>query len=111
MNDDEVSLVVDYFAALDGYKLGPVVVEAREEAHSPKVHRGDVPSELFDCSACHVMGGGRVPRDLYSISREVLTTTAAAEWIEEHLGVEVAGAQAQADAVEALREFLEESEN
>lgn len=111
MNDEEVSLIVDYFAALDGYKLGPVVVEAREEAHSPVVHRGEVPSELFDCSACHVMGSGRVPPDVYSISRQALTTTQAAEWIEEHLGVEPTGAQTRADAVEALREFLEEGEN
>lgn len=111
LNDEETSTVIDYFAALDGYKLGPVVIEAREEAHTPMVAKGEVPAEMFDCSSCHVMGGGRVPADQYSVSRKALTDQEAAVWIEEHLGVEIVNAQAKADAVEAFREFLVEDAN
>lgn len=111
LDDDETSLIVDYFAALDGYRLGPVVVEGRAEANTAKIDRGEIPSELFDCSACHVMGGGRVPADVYAISRKTLTDAQAAAWIEEHLGIEPVSTQARADAVEALRGFLVDGAN
>ena len=106
LNDEETTKIVEFFAALDGYELGPVVVEARAEAHTPVSHRGDIPDELFDCQACHQPGPGRLPKDQYSISRETLTASQISAWMEEHLGVEPVAGQDKADQVEAIREFL-----
>jgi mono/diheme cytochrome c family protein len=111
LNDEETTAIVQYFAALDGYNLGPVVLEAREEAHAGLARHGGVPDGYFDCMACHVEGSGRVPDDHYSVSRTPLTPARTAAWMEEHLGIEAVGKGEDEQRAAALREYLDENVN
>jgi hypothetical protein len=96
--------VVDYFAALDGYDLGPVVLESREEAHSPLLATPGLPEDVVDCRACHVDGRGPLPDTTYAVSRTQLTDAEIRSWLSENLGVEVAGSEEPGE--DALREYL-----
>jgi mono/diheme cytochrome c family protein len=104
LNDKEANGVVDYFAALDGYDLGPVVLESREEAHSPLLATPGLPEDVVDCRACHVDGRGPLPDTTYAVSRTQLTDAEIRSWLSENLGVEVAGSEEPGE--DALREYL-----
>jgi len=106
LDDEETTAIVEYFAALDGYDLGPVVLESREEAHASLSASGEIPDGYFDCAACHPQGAGRVAADLYSVSRTSLTPADTAAWMEEHLGIEAVGAVDADGRAAALREYL-----
>ncbi|HET9063408.1 MAG TPA: c-type cytochrome [Candidatus Binatia bacterium] len=104
LSDDEASKIVAYFAALDGYEIGPVVLEERGEAHTAR-HPRAIPEEVpVDCAACHPSGPGRVPDSLYSVSRKPLSAAEIAAWKAENLGIE--GSAAADDPAAALSEFL-----
>ena len=105
LNDEEASGIVSYFAALDGYDIGPVVLEARGEAHTGlRAHA--MPDEApLDCAACHPSGPGRVPDSLYSVSRKSLTAAEIDAWKAENLGTEGGAAQG-ADPAAALADFI-----
>jgi len=111
LDDTETTAIVEYFGALQGYDLGPVVLESREEAHTAAVVHGKPPEEYFDCSACHMLGGGRVPDDRYSVSRKSLSDAEIAAWLEENLGIESAGAGDETERVERLRQYLDKTAN
>lgn len=104
LTDDETTSIVRYFAALDGYTLGPVVLESRDEAHAALAAHGPMHEEVVDCAACHVEGTAALPDDVYSVSRTPLTKRVIKDWVSENLGVEL-GAPAS-DDVNALREYL-----
>lgn len=105
LNDDEASKIVSYFAALDGYELGPVVLEARGEAHTA-LRPHAIPDEVpVDCAACHPRGPGRAPDTLYSVSRKSLTAQEIEAWKTENLGLEGSAAEAP-DPAAALAEFI-----
>ena len=107
LSDDETSAIVDYFAALDGYELGPVVLEAREEAHAPLLAHSDRPEEYFDCYSCHPQGPGRPADDHYLVSRTPLTAAEINAWMSENLGVETASGSAEdGRRTDELREYL-----
>ena len=106
LDDDEVTGIVEYFSALDGYDLGPVVVESRGEAHSPRRVHGEVPEGYFDCAACHPSGSGRAPNDRYSVSRRGLSPGDIEQWIRGALGANAVTAGSEAQRGEELREFL-----
>jgi mono/diheme cytochrome c family protein len=105
LSDDEASRVVAYFAALDGYELGPIVLEARGEAHTAQRPHA-VPDEApVDCGACHPSGSGKVPDSLYSVSRKSLTAGTIHAWKAENLGIE-GEADKDADPASNLAEFM-----
>jgi hypothetical protein len=104
LSDDEASKIVSYFAALDGYDIGPVVLEERGEAHTAR-HPHAIPEEVpVDCAACHPSGPGRVPDSLYSVSRKPLSAAEIAAWKAENLGIE--GSAVPDDPAAALAEFI-----
>jgi hypothetical protein len=57
LSDEEASAVVSYFGALDGYELGPVVLETRQEAQTALVAHREQPEQYFDCYSCHPRAG------------------------------------------------------
>ena len=59
----------------------------------------------LDCSACHPKGPGRVPDNVYSVSRKTLTAGEIDAWRAENLGVESNTARA-ADPAAELAEFI-----
>ncbi len=91
LTDDEAATLVSYFAAIDGYELGPVVLESREEAHAALAHTGSINEEVVDCAACHVEGKHAPGDTRYSVSRSPLTQPQINSWVSEHLGVELGG--------------------
>jgi mono/diheme cytochrome c family protein len=105
LNDDEASKIVSYFAALDGYDIGPVVLEARGEAHTARKSHAMPDEAPLDCAACHPSGPGRVPDTLYSVSRRALTPAEIDEWKAENLGIDRTSGQA-ADPAAALADFI-----
>jgi len=105
LSDGEASKIVSYFAALDGYEIGPVVLETRGEAHTalrPREVSDDVP---VDCSACHPRGPGRVPDSEYAVSRRSLTAAEIDAWKAENLGLEGESVEG-ADPAAALADFI-----
>jgi len=107
LSDDEADAIVNYFAALDGYDVGPVVVESREESYSGLPDYEVDADHPVDCAACHPSGSGRVPDDEYSVSRHALTHKQRAEWMAEHLGLEQGSASADvAERAQALAKYL-----
>lgn len=106
LTDVQAGQIVDYFAALDGYDLGPVVLEARGEAHTPK-RQAPVGAEVaVDCGACHPAGPGRVDDSVYSVSRTTLTQEQIGDWMVEHLGSEKKEAKDSAAVAADLEEFI-----
>jgi mono/diheme cytochrome c family protein len=103
MSDPEVAGIVQYFSALDGYELGPVVVESREEAHAAAPEREAGIEQSVDCSACHPPGTGRVPLSHYSVSRRALLPGDIRQWLNESAEPDGAGANS---GEARLREFL-----
>lgn len=104
MSDEETSAIVDYFAALDGYHLGPVVLEARGEAHAPRPagHAAamDAPA---DCAACHPVGGAKPAETDYLVSRTPLTEADIHAWLS---GAKGEGDEAPKDSAGALADFI-----
>ncbi len=107
LRDDEASAIVEYFQALDGYELGPVVVDLRDGPGAVMAAHRRYPQEYFDCYACHPRGPGRPDERSYTISRKPLTDAEIRRWAAEHLGIELGptGDEQQA-AVEELRSYL-----
>jgi mono/diheme cytochrome c family protein len=100
LNDEEASAVVDLFGALDGYEMGPVVLETREEAQTALVAHREQPEQFFDCYSCHPRAGQVVPRQ-YSVSRKALTPEQVHAWMVQNLGVPEAGANQAASVAPA----------
>jgi mono/diheme cytochrome c family protein len=98
--DEEATAVVDYFGALDGYELGPVVLETGKEAHTALIAHREQPEEYFDCYSCHPRAGRVQPRD-YVVSRKPLTPEQIHAWMVKNLGVTDPAAK-QSAAVEKL---------
>jgi mono/diheme cytochrome c family protein len=103
MSDAEVAAIVEYFSALDGYELGPVVVESRQEAHAAAPEHEAGLEEPVDCFACHPHGTGRVPLSQYAVSRRALLPSDVRHWLNE--SAEPDGEQAGAEEAR-LRELL-----
>jgi mono/diheme cytochrome c family protein len=106
LSDEEATAIVDYFAALDGYDLGPVVLEHRQEAHAALALHREQPEEYFDCYSCHPRA--QLPEGTYSVATTPLTPAQVEAWMVEHLGIEPSGG-AQASAAgddEPLRAYL-----
>jgi cytochrome c551/c552/predicted nuclease with TOPRIM domain len=106
--DAEASAIVRYFAALDGYELGPVVLESREEAHTALGHVATRPEEVVDCAACHVEGAAAPAATSYSVSQKPLGRAEINAWVSEHLGIELDNDDADENA---LRDYLGASAN
>jgi mono/diheme cytochrome c family protein len=109
MKDEEASAIVDYFAALDGFHLGPVVLESRDEAHAPRpTFHGPLAAgeAALDCASCHPSGGGKPADTRYSVSRKPLTTSEIQAWLRAHGGGGDGGAQDASDPAGALAEFI-----
>jgi mono/diheme cytochrome c family protein/predicted nucleic acid-binding Zn-ribbon protein len=88
LSDKQATQIVKYFAVLDGFELGPVVLESRDEAHAPKRQTPVGADAPVDCGACHPAGSGRVADTVYSVSRKSLEKDEIAKWLAEHLGIE-----------------------
>jgi len=97
LNSEEASAIVNYFGALDGYDLGPVVLESREEAHSALIAHREQPAQYFDCYSCHPHAGQLNPRE-YSVSHKPLTPQQVQDWMVKNLGVEKGDQAAMAPA-------------
>jgi mono/diheme cytochrome c family protein len=109
MPDEETSAIVDYFAALDGYHLGPVVLEARGEAHAPRPPGHPVPADApVDCAACHPIGGSKPSATEYLVSRTPLTAGDIHAWLGENTGGDET---AEKDSAGSLAEFMGVGEN
>ena len=106
LTDDEGSAVVSYFAALDGYELGPVVLESREEAQTALVAHREHPEQYFDCYACHPKGPGKPPARTYWLSQKPLTQMEINAWMKANLGVDQAPVPRAGAAVDDLRSYL-----
>ncbi len=109
MKDEETSAIVDYFAALDGFHLGPVVIESRGEAHAPRAafHAAAAVSDApLDCATCHPAGGGKPSDTHYSVSRKPLTAIEIEAWLTQNAGGGDGGAQDAPDSARALAEFI-----
>ena len=97
MTDEETAKVVRYFAALDGYDVGSVVLEARDEANTAAAAGVADPNAPAECSACHAAGSGDLEGTVYSVSRMKLSAADRAAWIAEH----VEGAESDAEGEES----------
>jgi mono/diheme cytochrome c family protein len=106
MSDQEASSVVNYFAALDGYELGPVVLESRDEAHTALVAHREQPEQYFECYACHPQGSARPADRAYFVGRKPLTQVEIAAWMKANLGVEQGGANPAGGGADELRSYL-----
>ncbi len=107
LNDGEVSALVDYFAAVEGYDLGVVVVEGEEGERGPAAGRtATMDAGTADCMACHPRGPGRPHEDSYHVSRTPLTDAQIGAWLAEHLGVENGGSMTTEERSKAVRELL-----
>jgi mono/diheme cytochrome c family protein len=106
LSDEETSAVVDYFAALDGYHLGPVVLEARAEANAPRVptHAAS-PDAPVDCGACHLGAGAKIEDTHYSVSRKQLTAGDIDAWLAAH-GAGGSDTTETGDPAGALADFI-----
>jgi hypothetical protein len=105
LNDEEASAIVSYFAALDRYDIGPVVLETRGEAHTAQRPHALPDEAAVDCAACHPSGPGRVPDTLYAVSRKPLTAAEVQAWKAENLGIQ-STTSVGADSASALADFI-----
>ena len=87
LSDEEATAIVEYFEALEGYELGPVVLEAREEAHTAVVAHREQPEQFFDCYSCHPRAG-HVDEHVYTVAHKALSGADVHSWMVENLGLE-----------------------
>ncbi len=108
LSSDEASAMVDFFAALEGYELGPVILEADEDAGpvAVPVHSG-LPEGVFDCYACHVEDLAGPASDQYAVSAAGLPRERASQWIAENLEIAADPALSEAERLKALERYLE----
>ncbi|MFT5041313.1 MAG: mono/diheme cytochrome c family protein [Hyphomicrobiaceae bacterium] len=115
LRDDEATAIVDYFAALEGFDLGSVVLEAGDGAGPAMVRtHSTIPDGAFDCYACHTDEPRGTPKGVYGIAKTGLPDSALRSWVAEHLGLGGDG-DPETDGGEAreasIREYLGASEN
>ena len=107
LTPEESTTIVDYFAALEGLDLGPVVVAGADSAgpEIPPVHV-PLPDGVYDCYACHVETPKGPAEGQYAVSTEGLPRDAMSAWVAEHLGIEDDASADTADKSAVIREYL-----
>jgi mono/diheme cytochrome c family protein len=97
LTDEEASAVIDYFGGLDGYEMGPVVLETRPEAQTALIAHREQPEQYFDCYSCHPRAGEVQPKH-YSVAKKPLTPEQVHAWMVQNLGVQDSANQAASAA-------------
>lgn len=106
---EEATAIVEYFAALEGFELGPVVLEASGDAGPATVPaHSSVPDGAYDCYACHTDEVRGTPANTYAIAQTGLPEGAMRDWVAEHLGIESAGSadDSPSSREDSIREYL-----
>ena len=106
LTDAETDAVVEYFASLDGYRVGPVVLESRTEAHTPRTQTHAASADApVDCAACHPEGVTKLDTTRFSVSRKPLSATELSAWLAAH-GAAGDAEGANGDPASSLAEFM-----
>ncbi len=108
LSGEDAAAIVDYFSNVDGYRLGPVVIEAEESAGpAEEAFHSLIPEGVFDCYACHVQRAEGPADESLVVSDYGLPPERMKQWVSENLGSEDSASMSASQHAEALRRYLD----